>query len=212
MKIHQIRRISSTSYMKSQKSYSQAKSGDIEAARKLISIIVHLPVKMKNKIDFVCPVIKPSGNRIPLALAEYFVNNSNLVLCDSVFLQNNPHGSSMVERLYYRPTFSGMVKPGNYIIVDDVYTTGQTLKSLKNYIESRGGNVVAAWCIGSGPSLDFEPSRFLIKLLTTKFPDISSYFEIETLTTPQVHYLLRLSSIHKLWKLYSDNQLRLLYA
>jgi hypoxanthine-guanine phosphoribosyltransferase len=212
MRIHQIRRLSSTSYMKRHKSYSQAKTGDIEAARKLISDIIHLPVKLNNKIDFVCPVMKPSGNRIPVAFAELLTSNFNRIHCNTVFLQNKRHGSSMVERLYYQPTFSGFVKPGNYMIVDDVYTTGQTLKYLKNYIESSGGNVYAAWCIGSGPSLQFEPARLQIKILLAKFPELTDYFDVSKLTVPQVNYHMRLSSINHLRKIYSDKQLQLLYA
>ena len=211
MKLTHIKRISTTTRMKNHRGYSEAKNGNLDAARKLVSDIIPDPTLFKNLTGYVCPVIKPKGNRIPLALAEYMGIHSNLVLEDAVYLQHTPHGSSMCERLYYHPSFSGQVKPANYIIVDDVYTTGQTLKSLKNYIESRGGNVIAAWCIGSGPSLELS-SRFHIKLLTAKFPDISTYFEIGTLTAPQVHYLLRLSSIHRLWKIHSDNQLNLLFA
>jgi len=212
MKIHHIRRLSSTSYMKGQVFYAQSKKGDLEAARKLISTIIHLPDKLLEKSGFVCPVMKPSGNRIPLALAEFLATHTNLVLCDSVFLQSNPHGSSMIERMYYQPSFSGIVKPGNYVIVDDVYTTGQTLKSLKNYIEFSGGEVTSAWCIGSGPSLEFEPTRLKLKLLISRFPDINDYFDIQKLTVPQINYLMRLTDIRHLWRKHSNNQLHLMYS
>jgi len=192
--------------------YARAKNGDIDAARKLISAIIHLPANLQEKSGYVCPVMKPAGNRIPLALAESFSNNSNLVLCDSVFLQNNPHGSSMIERMYYQPSFSGFVKPGRYILVDDVYTTGQTLKSLKNYIESSGAEVISAWCIGSGPSLEFEPTRLKLRLLISRFPDINNYLDIRKLTVPQINYLMRLTDIRNLWKKYSSNQLHLMYS
>lgn len=212
MKLTHIKRISTTTRMKYNRNYCEAKNGNLVAAQKLVSDIIPDPMIFKNLTGYVCPVLKPKGNRIPLALAEYMANHSKLILEDAVYLQHTPHGSTMCERLYYNPTYSGRIKPENYIIVDDVYTSGQTLKSMKKYIESSGGNVIAAWCIGSGPSLEFEPDRFLIKLLISKFPDISSYFEIETLTAPQVHYLLRLSSLNRLWKIHSDNQLNLLFT
>lgn len=212
MKIHHVRRLSSTSYMKGQIFYAQAKKGDIDAARKLVSTIIHLPEKLHEKSGFICPVMKPSGNRLPYALAEYFANNTNLVLYDSVFLQNNPHGSSMIERMYYQPSFSGFVKPGKYVIVDDVYTTGQTIKSLKNYIESSGGEVISAWCIGSGPSLEFEPTRLELKMLISRFPNITDYFDISLLTVPQINYLMRLTDIRHLWRKHSDNQLNMMYS
>lgn len=147
-----------------------------------------------------------------MALALLMSANSKLILSDSVYLQHTLHGSSMVERLYYKPFFSGNVAPGNYIIVDDAYTTGQTLKSLKRFIESKGGNVTSAWCLGSAATTQFEPNRLLVKMLLMKFPSISNYFDIDSLTVPQIKYLLRLSSINRLWEIHSDNQLALSFA
>jgi hypothetical protein len=61
-------------------------------------------------------------------------------------------------------------------------------------------------------TLAFEPTRLLIRLLLVKFPDINNYFDVELLTVPQIHYLLRLSSINRLWRIHSDNQQKLLWA
>jgi len=212
MRIDHIHRISSTSKMKYHPSYHLAKSGDFEAAQDLVKQIVPNTSIFTNLSGFICPVQKQNGNQIPLALALLMSANSKLILSDSVYLQHTSHGSSMVERLYYHPVFSGQFKPGNYIIVDDVYTTGQTLKTLKNFLESNGANVTGAWCLGGGPSLQFEPNRLLLRILLAKFPSISSYFEIDSLTVPQIQYLLRLSSINRLWQIHSDNQLALSFA
>ncbi len=212
MRIEKIHRISTVLRMKINSNYHLAKQGDIESAQHLVCQLIHDNSSFQNLSSFVCPVLKHSGNAIPMALAKFMTFNSNLTLCDSVFLQHTAHGSSMVERLYYHPHFSGTVKPGNYIIVDDVYTTGQTLKYLKNYLESRGGNVTGAWCLGAGPSTQFEPNRLLVRILLAKFPSISNYFDIDCLTVPQIHYLLRLSSLSRLWEIHSDNQLALSFA
>lgn len=212
MKIAHVHRISTIQKMKGNSNYSPAKKGTLESAQKLVREIICEYSSFEKLKGFVCPILKPAGNRIPLALAQLICSNSNAVLYDSVYLQHTPHGSSMAERLYYEPIFFGTVKPGNYIIVDDVYTTGQTLRRLKHYIELKGGNVTGAWCIGAGPSLAFEPTRLLLKLLLVKHPDITKYFEAELLTVPQIHYLLRLSSINRLWHIHSDNQLKLLWA
>ena len=212
MKITHITRLSSTSRMLTHPSYKPAKQGSISDARELVSGILATPNKAFPGSGWICPVIKPAGNRIPLALAEYIASNSRLLLCDSIFLQHTPHGSAMIDRLYYSPVYSGRVLPGNYIIADDVYTTGQTLKSLKEYIESNGGNVIEAYCIGSGPSLEFEPSRILLKILLARFPDISQYFNINTLTAPQVHYLLRFSRLNKLFDRRYQSQLSLMFV
>ena len=212
MKIDHVRRISTVLKMKCHPQYHLAKSGDIVAAQSLVSQTVPDCSVFQKLTGFVCPVQKPKGNAIPMALALLMSANSKLTLSDSVYLQPASHGSSMVERLYYQPYFSGKVIPGNYTIVDDVYTTGQTLKSLKNYLESNGANVTSAWCIGSAASTEFEPNRLWVKMLTGKFPSISNYFDIDSLTVPQIQYLLRLSSINRLWQLHSDNQLALSFA
>lgn len=209
MKIEHIRRISTVLKMKSHPAYHLAKSGDIAAAQHLVNQTVPNHLIFQNLTGFVCPVMKVKGNQIPLALAQFMTFNSKLTLCDSVILRHTPHGSSMAERLYYQPQFSGHVKPGNYIIVDDVYTTGQTLKTLKNFLESKGANVNGAWCIGSAATTLFEPNRLLLKMLLNRFPSISRFFDINSLTVPQIQYLLRLSSINKLWQIHSDNQLAL---
>ena len=212
MKIERIHRISTVVKMKNHCAYQQAKSGDLDAAQRLVNQTVPVSEIFQNLTGFVCPVMKPKGNQIPLALAQYMTFHSKLTLCDSVFLQPASHGSSIVERLYYQPYFSGNVIPGNYIIVDDVYTTGQTLKSLKRFLEAKGANVTGAWCLGSAATTQFEPNRLLVKMLVNKFPTISNYFDIDSLTVPQIEYLLRVSSINRLWELHSNNQLALSFA
>ena len=209
MRIDNIRRISTVVKMKNHSDYRQAKTGDIEAAQRLVNQTVPDYSVFQNLMGFVCPVQKPKGNSIPMALALLMSANSKLILSDSVYLQPASHGSSMVERLYYKPLFSGQFKPGNYIVVDDVYTTGQTLISLKRFLESKGANVTSAWCLGSGPSTEFEPNRLLLRMLLAKLPSISNYFDINSLTVPQINYLLRFSSINRLWQLHSENQLAL---
>lgn len=150
-----------------------AKTGDIAAAQCLVNQTIPDSSVFQNLKGFVLPVMKPTGNQLPLAIAQFMVSHSNLILCDSVYLQPASHGSAMVERLYYKPFFSGLVKPGNYIIVDDVYTTGQTLKSLKRFLELNKANVTSAWCLGSAATTEFEPNRLLVKMLVSKFPSIS---------------------------------------
>ncbi|MGB5600804.1 MAG: hypothetical protein WBM66_18925, partial [Thiothrix litoralis] len=66
--------------------------------------------------------------------------------------------------------------------------------------------------LGSAATTQFEPNRLLLRLLSAKFPTISKYFDIDSLTVPQIQYLLRLSSINRLWQIHSDNQLVLSFA
>ena len=212
MRLTHIQRTSTTFKLTGHPLYKKAKQGSLEAAKIVVQDIVQNKHQFRNLNGYICPVLKQKGNQIPLAFAGLIASYSSLVLYDSIFLQHKPHGSAMVERLHYQPCFSGKVNQGNYIVVDDVYTSGKTLKSLKNYIESKGGNVISAWCIGSGPSLEFEPKRILLRLLSRKFPNISSYFDLNDLTSPQIYYLLKLSSLNKLWMIYSEKQEYLLFA
>lgn len=212
MKLTHVHRISTTSKLTGHPHYKAAKNGNLATAEKVVHDIISAKNRFQYLTGYVCPVIKQQGNQIPMAFARLMASHSELILFESIFLQHAKHGSSMVDRLYYQPCFSGKVKQADYIIVDDVYTTGKTLKALKNYIESNGGNVISAWCIGSGPSLEFEPKRILIRMLTAKFPKIHRYFELNELTSPQIHYLLRLSSLNKLWMIHSEKQQSLLFA
>ena len=125
MRIDNIRRISTVLKMKNNANYHLAKTGDSSAAELLVNHTVPDCSAFQNLSGFVCPVQKPKGNAIPMALALLMSANSKLILSDSVYLQHTTHGSSMVERLYYHPHFSGVVKTANYIIVDDVYTTAK---------------------------------------------------------------------------------------
>jgi orotate phosphoribosyltransferase-like protein len=144
MKLTHVHRISTTSRLTGHALYKQAKQGNQVAAQKVVENIIPIKNQFHYLEGYVCPVLKANGNKLPLALAYLMASHSNMTLYDSIYLQHTSHGSSMTERLYYQPSFSGMVKPADYVILDDVYTTGKTLKSLKNYIESKGGNVISA--------------------------------------------------------------------
>jgi hypothetical protein len=74
-------------------------------------------------------------------------------------------GKDSYTRLLTRHWFSGDVEPGaDYILVDDVSTTGATCYYLRRYIESLGGNLVGAIHLGLTPRLagktNFAPKTF----------------------------------------------------
>ena len=111
----------------------------------------------------------------------------------------------MVERMFFKPTYSGNITPGKYIIVDDVYTTGVTVKFLKDYIESTGSQVNSIYTLGSSKyGLQFEATSIPLKILKSRFPNIEMYFQLSELTASQVNYLLRFNSIHSFIN-YSNN-------
>lgn len=211
MIIPRITRLSSAARMTSHPDYRSAKAGSLPDARRVVSGILSPPFRFAHLQGFVCPVMKSSGNRIPLALAEFFSKNSGLQLCTSVWLEHTPHSNAMIDRLHYLPEFFGDVIPGKYVIVDDVYTSGSTLAGLKHHIESHGGTVVAAFTIGSSKSTCFQPDSRLLKILSARFPGIDRYYDVDLLTAPQVVYMLRFRSLQSLYERYYSHCLEALY-
>jgi hypothetical protein len=201
MKISRITRLASAQRMIKHPAYSLAKAGNMNSARRLVADLLH-NIRFKDSDGYICPVVSKSGNRIPLAMAEYISERTSLILVNEIYLIPSHHGKSMTERLCYQPEFCGQVKLGKYIIVDDCYTTGSTLIHLKNYIESRGGDVRTAITIGSSFSTLFEPSTLMFRLLKAKFPDVSIYFDLSYLTVPHITYLMRFQSLNRFHSLH----------
>ena len=206
MKINIIHRLSNTNTMLRNKHYKAANRGSLESAFLLIDELVRDFGIFRQLSGFVCPVQKPTGNKIPLALATRIVENSKSELCGSIYLMNNRPGDSMIDRMYFDPEYSGDVPAGKYILVDDVFTTGATLKGLKIYIESNGGNVVSAFTLGSSKTLLFEASKLKLKMLKARYPDIERYFDMARLTIVQINYLLRFNSLDTFHQLYVKSQ------
>lgn len=200
-----INRLSTTAKMQSCSHYLSAKRGNLLAALRTVDYINIDYNRFKRFSGFVCPVQKQTGNAIPLALALRIAQNSNLKVCDSMYLENSMTGNSMVERMFFKPIYSGIITHGKYIIVDDVYTTGVTVKYLKDYIESTGSQVNSIYTLGSSKyGLQFEATSIPLKILKSRFPTIEMYFQLSELTASQVNYLLRFNSIHSFIN-YSNN-------
>ncbi|MBW6491876.1 MAG: phosphoribosyltransferase [Lentimicrobium sp.] len=176
--------------------YEAAHSGNLIAALKLIDSLKLNFSRFSLFSGYVCPVQKITGNQIPVALAYRISQESNLKLNDKIFLMNSKTGNSMAERMLFLPEYSGQVSDGNYIIVDDVFTTGITLKYLKNYIESTGNSVNSIYTLGNSKhGLRFEPSKLDLRILVARFPQIERYFNLSELTFSQVHFMLRFPSL-----------------
>jgi len=198
MKIYHAIRLSHAVKMLQDPEYKAAKTGNLQAALRLVDRLnIDYSVFLKYE-GFVCPVQKFTGNKIPLALALRISEHSTLDLVSSVYLLNNRPGYTMIERMYYDPEYTGMVPQGNFILVDDVFTTGITLQGLKNYIERSGSQVTSVFTIGSSKhGVDFQPSSMKLRILKNRYPDIEKYFNLESLTIAQVEYLLRFTSFNR---------------
>lgn len=207
MKIRKVTSLSTAKRVFKSKHYLSAKKTDIWSALALIDELNIDYSVFANFKGFVCPVQKSSGNKIPLALAIRIAENSPAIFYDHIKLLSNRAGNEMIIRMNYIPVYAGTALPGKYIIVDDYYTTGQTLIHLKSFIESFGCNVVNAYTLTCNKRGNyFEPTSLELRLLRSKFPSISNAFDISTLTRPQLEYIMRFSSLTAFYSKYIEVQ------
>lgn len=136
--------------------YMAAKSGDIDAARRLVDDLVtndflgKVRFLMGTRQPVIVPVIAEEAtgaNRIPAAyaarIARYFNLQVNPTIVQTVRAFHT--NASADHRLANHAAFDGQVNVGqDYLIVDDTMTMGGTLAGLRGYIEAHGGQVVGA--------------------------------------------------------------------
>lgn len=200
----------SISYLRRHPEFMDAKNGDIIAAQ----LTVNKCVK-QNRIEdlrnqypnaLLLPVL--GQNKLPLALAQAI----GLPICHDVYIVHIVFRKflSAIQRLIHKPTFSGKIqKDVDYILVDDVITQGGTISALREFVISKGGNVVAvvalAYAIGSHSLAPAK--RYTVEILV-KFgahiilllKKLGIATKIHELTNSQVKYLLRFSSIGNIIK------------
>lgn len=148
----------STAKMKSSKYYEAAKHGSYTDAKHLVNEVCK-PDRIKQLAEsypdaIVVPVAsKGDGhNQIPIAYADK-LGEAGLEVDHGIVITKkaNHTQKSEMERLVSRNEFEGQVKAGkSYIIVDDVVTNGGSINGLRQYIESKGGNVVASSTLTAG--------------------------------------------------------------
>lgn len=158
--------------------HEKAKAGDREAALELVKNIVK-PEKIKAlaeqhpnaRVAFVHAEEATGRNAIPALYARQF-EKQGLQLDDDIIQVNKPAhtGSDRVGRFICRARFDGEVESGaEYIIVDDHVTMGGTLRDLKDYIESKGGKVVAVSTLtASAGGTKLRPTEEQIQQLNEK--------------------------------------------
>ena len=203
------------------KNYRAAKTGNPSAAKTLINEVLNDKHKEKIKKALqkhpdaeIVPVrkLKETGtNRIPNALAEKISSLSgNRVNSDIVqYTESDRTNQGKAQRFFERPDFQGDVKKGTkYILVDDAFATGGTIKALKDYIEDNGGDVVNVVVLGAGRAgTKFEPTKIDKKILTGIFGkknldillDASGRKSIENLTKEEVEFLKEFDSVSEVF-------------
>jgi len=216
--------------------YKLAKSGNSIAALNVIRDIVK-PEKIAmilegNKNAIIAPVLaaeESGNNKLPLAYATKLAMSGSGKI-SKIFQTNKTFhtGSNALHRILTTPNFTGKVAKGQpYIIVDDVVTSGSTVRALKEYIETNGGYVVLISSLanasnpqtGWGGHFIIEPS--VCDCIETKFDTnnlniLLSQYQIansyKQLTNGQAKYILCFKGINELRTKLNDSGLRTIHG
>ena len=136
-----------------------AKHGDFDAAIRLVDALVKdekvLEVARQHPnahVAYIHRRLEDGINMIPAAYAAKFAALGMTVEDDIIAVTNVSHTNATdVARLGRRVRFDGEVTRGaDYILLDDFITSGAELRDLRDYISSRGGNVVMITTFGHG--------------------------------------------------------------
>jgi hypothetical protein len=151
------------SAVKHHPAYSSAKSGDSDAAYLLVRdalspdalVVLRDLLGSRRPILVSAHALEQDGvNAIPEALAEELGRLLDLPVDGSVVQTNvvRHTGADGFSRLARQADFAGDISLGlDYLMVDDFVGQGGTLANLRGYIETSGGNVIAATVLTGKP-------------------------------------------------------------
>ena len=139
--------------------FHAAKHGDYDAALRLVDDLVK-----DDKVYYIAKLYpnahiaynhKMQGgsiNMIPAAYAAKFSAMGMDVEHNIIAVTDVSHtNASDISRISKRVRFEGDVKKGmDYILLDDFITSGAELRDMRDYIQSKGGNVVMMTTFGHG--------------------------------------------------------------
>ncbi|EOZ8645400.1 phosphoribosyltransferase [Acinetobacter baumannii] len=202
-----------------EKLYIEAKSGDMEAAFKLLyrnvlkeKDVYDLGVRLFKYKPILVPVIakeRLGNNRIPMAFANILSGYLGFEFNDDIVqsVKANHTDAGAYERIVRQPLFEGEVQEGrNYVILDDTVSMGGTLAALKGYIENNGGKVVLA-CTLTGflvPEIDLVPLEKTLDFVMRKHPQLAEWwlyefnFPIQYLTQGELGHFKKPASIDEI--------------
>ena len=139
--------------------FRAAKHGDYDAALRLVDDLVkddkveYIARRYPNAhIAYIHKMQDGNVNMIPAAYAAKFSSigmtvEHNIIAITDVSHTNAPD----ISRISKRMRFEGEVKKGtDYILLDDFITSGAELRDMRDYIQSKGGNVVMMTTFGHG--------------------------------------------------------------
>lgn len=223
--------------------YHAAKNhNDYYSASRVISNLVDDDFIKKTLTDvpnntIVVPITSKSnsGNILPVVFAEHITNfdaNKNLLYNDKIKItkiasHTSKSGKSIgiLKRMLTPPIVSGeIIKGANYLLVDDVATSGTTMKSVSNYIRKNGGNVLNYVTIAkaftnkgdftpiesidiSSTTIDKMLKKFTVKDIDKFIEEFKpfGYQELEDFTDEDLKYLYKFNRPENLRKYINEN-------
>jgi len=193
--------------------YADAKDGDPKAADGLVSdVLSNVP---SGPIDHMVGTRRPrllavhaletSGmNAIPRVFARQLAQKYDLIL-ESGIVQINRVTHTKADgyhRLALPAVFDGILRAGDYLLIDDFVGQGGTLANLRGHIEMQGGKVVGAISLaGQSRSAQLRPSGDTLQKLRGKHGEQleewwnSTFgYGLDRLTESEAGYLYRSDS------------------
>lgn len=165
--------------------HKEAKKGDALAGIKIIEDFYNKSEEKFNsltsflKTSFpnakILPIFKKEKltNTIALSLANKLSILSNLDVCTDINQIKQEKGKttlSGLQRFKNKSQYEGEVEKGQqYILVDDVFTTGGSLSEMKSYIEEKGGKVVEIVTLVRAKGTSFNLTKEVDEELKGKF-------------------------------------------
>ena len=209
---------SDESVVKKHPNYDSAKSGDSDAAFRLVDSLVGetIALDLGEAFDDRKPTLvsahaieREGVNAIPEALAEYLGNRLGWPV-DSEIVQTNVVGHTGADgftRLARQAEFGGGVKAGTmYCLVDDFVGQGGTLANLRGFLIKGGGIVVGATVLTGKPySAILSTTEQVLNQLREKHgSELENWwlerfgFGYDCLTNSEGNYLFRTPSFDRI--------------
>jgi len=209
--------------MKANPNYQPAKAGDNFAAARLAEalmppgVIARIKARANNPIIVAVHAEEASGrNKIPQGMAEVIADRGGWQ-ADTEIIQANRAGhtgATAMKRLMVEAAFSGPVEAGrDYVLVDDMLTSGATVNALRNYIQQQGGRPVMVLAMaasaspqtGHGAVMRVRPTTHALLAKKFDIPTLNNLLSqhgiaanVNALTNSQARYLANFKDVDRL--------------